>query len=562
MPNINGQSKSSAPIKVNVIQGLLDLALAVSCSQAFDVRLAACECIKAYLYGHGPIRLHFLQHARDGHAQGKSQPDNVLSILLDEPSSHSTADPFRQWIAAVILFHLLYDNYETKNIAMSIEEGDASQGEEVVTCIQSLTANLVSKAQKGNDDQAVIGYLMVLSGWLYEDPDAVNDFLQEGSSVQALIQLILQPGPPRVLEAGLCAFLLGVIYEFSSKESPIPRSKLHDILTGRLGRDQFNDKMTKLRENSYVRDFEILPQGVDTDGPGGQPTIYFDKTFVDFLKDNFSRVYRAFDRDPNIEVSVTANGVQKGISRELVDSLKAQVDEKSQALQKVESEKITLERKLGQEQVDHRRAKDSAGIELSRIKSINESLQRNHEEELTKVRDEHKVAINNTAQHIETMRKAHEGELAALRADSNRAITETTAQVQQTVANIQAQARKIKEDNEAVAAKVRTRHEAEVEDLKASIVKLERQLEKANRDHDQDLRTAHDEYESERAALEGRWARAEEKAEEAESRARDAKKAVEEKEEARKMVQTELDDLFMVLGDLEDKRARDKVHIH
>ena len=567
MQKVNGQPKAPTSVSVNVIQGLLDLSLAVSCTQDFDVRLAACECIKAYFYGHAPIRLHFLRHARNGHITNKNEPDNIFTILLGESDARRSIDQYRQWIASVLLFHLIQDDYEAKNIAMDIAEGDAEKGEEVVTCVQGMSANLISKAQRGDDDRVVIGYLMVLSGWLYEDPDAVNDFLQEGSNVQGLIQVVMQPGKSKILEAGLCAFLLGIIYEFSTKDSPIPRAKLHEILTGRMGREQFNNKMTRLREHPFIRDFEVLPQSSSGDG---QPAVYFDKTFIDFLKDNFSRVYRAIDRDPGIEVPVVANGVQKGISRELVDSLKAQLDDKMQSLQKMESEMLTLERKLGQEQAEVRKTQDSRAVDLSRIENINKSLQRNHEDEMNKLREEHRLALNNSAQHIESMRKAHDEEIQKMRTENAKSINDVTTQVEKVVANMQAEARKNKEETEALAAKIRTRHEAEADDLKGQLRRRERELEKANKDHAQDLRTANEEYEANRSALEGRAKRAEEKAAEAEARVRDARQAADEKvkakqkeaeelAEAKKAAETERDDLLMVLGDLEEKRTQDKV---
>ena len=531
------------------------------------MRLAACECIKAYFYGHAPIRLHFLRHAKNGHVTHKNEPDNIFTILLEASDSGRSVDPYRQWIASVLLFHLLQDDYEAKKMAMDIADGDAEKGEDIVTCIQGMSANAISKALKGDDDRVVIGYMMALSGWLYEDPDAVNDFLQEGSNIQGLIQVIMQPGKPKILEAGLCAFLLGVIYEFSTKDSPIPRATLHEILTSRMGRDKFKSKMTKLHKHPSIRYFEVTPQSGSSDG---LPSVYFDKSFVDFLQENFSRVLRSIDRDPGLEVSVVANGVQKGISRELVDSLKAQLDDKTSALQKVESEKLTLEAKLNQEHSEVRKARDQAAVELARIKSINESLQRNHEEDMQKQRDEHVKALNNSAQHIETMRKAHEDEIQKTRADNARSINETTARVEKIVGSMQAEARKIKEENEALAARVRARNEAEVEDLKGQLKQREKELEKATRDHAQDLRTANEEYEAEKKALEGRMRRAEEKAVEADARAKDLRSLNEGKikekegefaelEEAKKAAETERDDLLMVLGDLEEKRAKDKV---
>ena len=530
---INGHAESNGtPTMTNVISGLLDATLTLASLNAFDFRMCACECIKAYLSSHVPIRLHFLRRAIEGHTSEGVEPDNILTILISDPESGRGVDPYRPWMAAVLLFHLVYDNFDAKNIAMKVAEGDADNGEEVVTCIQALSGNLISGEQKGDDERVSIGYLMVLCGWLYEDHDAVNDFLGEGSNVQSIIQLMSQGGQPRTLVSGLCAFLLGIVYEFSTKDSPIPRTTLHQILTTRLGREQYADKITKLREHSVVRDFEVLPQSLGSTQSGGLPEVYFDRTFVDFLKDNFSRVIRAIDRDPGIEVPVVANGIQKGISRELVDSLKAQLDDRVQTIQQLESEVVTVERKLGQEQADHRKAKESSVIELSRIKSINEGLQRNHEGELQRTMREHRSV------QLES-RKVHEASLQAFKDET----------------------KKLKDENEAIATRTRARTDAEIADLKNTIYKLEQELQKSSKDHIQDLQIAHEEYLSKVSDLGSRLRRAEEKARDTEDRANRMQGDLEIKEEARKAVQTELDDLFMVLEDLEEKRSRDKVTV-
>ena len=515
-----------------MIQGLLDVALTTSSNQEFDIRLSACECIKAYLYGHGPIRLHFLQRARDGHLSNEKEPDNILSILIQSPEINRGTDPYRYWIAAVLLFHLLYEDYSTKELAMSVAEGDSENGEEVVTCIQAMSGNLISGAQKGDDPRTTVGYLMVLSGWLFEDPDAINDFLGEGSNVQGLIQLAVQTNYENILVSGLCTFLLGIIYEFSTKDSPLPRTTLHQILSKSFGREQYIDKLTRLRENAMIRDFEVLHQGFSPNKLGGLPDVYFDKTFVDFLKDNFSRVIRSIDRDPGIEIPVIANGMQKGVSRELVDMLKAEVADKTQALQKSESDILTLERKLGQEQADHRKAKESATIEVNRIRNVNTGLQKNHDEELRKMQRE-------AAEAQARVERAH----------------------QETVSKLEVAVAKEREDAAATMARAQTRHEAEMDDLKSTVRRLEAEIAKSSKDHLQDLQTAHEEYSSRESALESRLKRAEERAEEYRATATEARREAESKENARVSVQTELDDLLIVFGDLEEKRSRDKVCI-
>ncbi len=534
--NGNIRDKPSQP-RDNVISALIDLALVMSSVNAFDVRLAACECLKAYFWEHAPIRLFFLNRAIEGH--NRHEDDNVLSILLEDSESGRGADPYRSWIAAVLVFHLLFEDFEAKNIAMAVSEGDASTGEEVVTCVQALSGNFISCEHKGEDERVSLGYLMVLCGWLYEDHDAVNDFLSEGSSVQSMVQLITQNNQSRPLVSGLCTFLLGIVYEFSTKDSPIPRATLQQILATRLGREQYVDKITRLREHHMIRDYEVLPQGLNSSHFGGLPEVFFDKTFVDFLKDNFSRIIRAIDRSPNLEVPVAANGVQKGISRELVDSLKAQVEDANQRIQKLEAELVTFERKLAQEQADHRKGKESATIEVTRIKSINEALQRNHEDDLQRIaKDHHLVQSNHQKASGEAMRA------------------------------VQADMRRMKEENEAAAARIRSRNDEETEDLKTTIRRLEGQLEKSSKEHVQDLQTAHEDYTLKLSDLEARLKRAEDKAADAEARSASLQGDVDAKEEARKTAQGELDDLFIVLGDLEEKRANDKVcsppgqHIH
>lgn len=543
-PATDGKSQANGLVRVHVIDGLLDLVLTTSSHQAFDTRLAACECIKAYFYQHGPIRLHFLRRAIEIHVSGADETANVLSTLLNAPDTPRSVDPYRCWLASILLLHLVQDDSEAKALAMSVTEGDASTGEEVVTCIQGLTGNLMAGLQRGDDERVSVGYLMLLCTWLFEDPDAVNDFLGEGSNVQSLVQGVLQGGGDATIIQGLCAVLLGIVYEFSTKDSPIPRATLHQILATRLGREHYVDKITKLREHPLLRDFEVLHQGLEAGQEGRLPSVFFDKSFVDFLKDNFSRLIRAIDRDPGMEVPVVANGIQKGISRELVDSLRTQLGDKTQALQKAEDEILTLERKLGQEQADHRRTKETGVVELNRIRGVNEAIQRHHEDETRGAEAERQEASRR-------LEATHRG----------------------TVEGLQRQMRQDLAMAEDRALRVRERNEAEVEDLKKTIHDLEASLEKATREHLQDLQTANDEYTTKSSTLEARVKRAEEKEAEAEERARrsterikeieeqatEADRSLDETETARSTAQTELEDLLIVLGDLEEKRAADKV---
>lgn len=375
--------QSNGHRKVYVIDGLLDLTLSQGDLRVFDVRFAACECLKAYFSNHAEVRAHFLGRAIDGYKSGADEITNVLTVLLNPSVALTASDPYQSWFAAVIAFHLLYDNPTAKSKASELTEGDASSGEEVVTSIQTVTAHLIAGIWRDADIRVLLGYLMLLLGWLFEDLDAVNDFLTEGSNVQSLLQAALQPGlAGGELVQGLCAMLLGVVYEFSTKDSPIPRATLHSIILSRLDRDRYLDKLGKVRSHPIFREFEVTPQKADASAPGFLPEVFFDAVFVDFFKDNYGRISRGIDRDPGLEISVITNGVQKGVSRDLVDSLRHQIEEKDSALENSKVQLTSLQRQLGQEQAEHRRTREQTAGEVAKAKGTSESQQRVHEAEL------------------------------------------------------------------------------------------------------------------------------------------------------------------------------------
>ena len=466
--------------RVNVIEALLKLTLEPSPSiQQLDARLAACECIKAFFANHPGIRMHVLRRAIDGHVSGQDEIPNIMSVLLTPPESRGNADPYQTWIASVLMFHLVFEDPEAKAMAMKVTEGDAESGEEVITCVQTIVGHLVTGMQRGDDERISVGYLMLLCGWLFEDPDVVNDFLGEGSSIQSLLQETKHRGAPNALVAGLCTILLGIVYEFSSRESPISRHTLHKLLLEQMGRDQYIDKITRFRESPLVRDFEVLPQTVGAHHDGGLPDIFFDRTFVDFLKDNFSRLLRAVDREPGLEISVITNGVQKGISREMVDSLRAELEDRNEAVQKLEADLVSLKQKVEQEQFEFKKAIDSSSLESSRIKQVNEALQRNHAQELQRLEAQNDHAKNELLrQHSEQLR-AIDSQFKQAAADHERKSQETRQHHEAEVANLQKTIHSLESD----IARSKEQQGGEVATLHKTIQSLESDLVKAQEQH-------------------------------------------------------------------------------
>lgn len=599
----------------------------------FDVRYAACECVQAYFYDHTEIRMHFLHRAIEGHMSGADETVNIITIMVNGPGSQQSNEPYRIWFASLLVLHLIYDNTDAKKLLMGISEGDAESGEEVVTCIQILTGNLIAALQASEDERICIAYLMLLCVWLFDEVDAVNDLLLEGSTVHSLIQVLKRPQKGREVVQGLCCLLLGIVYEFSRKESPMPRRSLAPLLSTGVGREQYVQHISRLRQDRQLRDFEVLPQNLSSSINGTLPEVFFDQTFVDFAKDNFSRIIRAIDRDPGREVLKQ----HEGVDRDLVDSLRSQIQDTTEALGRAEADKAAAEHRLSQEQADHRKTADASKNELGRIKSINGALQRGHEAELERLESAHHIAISNTterqkrdleesqrriqelraenARHLETATAQHKHEVDQLHIRVQRTQTEaahaaerSTEQYRQTLEQTRSVAMKettqaaeqhqqALAESEAQLAKVRaaavkqtesaaTRHEEALANWERHAKDLETKLKTANdriealqHDHELDadsLRDREAQIQSLTQAskhmeeiierhvanihkLEAQLISSEGRVKTASEKERAAQGKLQEKEEARQAAQTELDDLLILLGDLEEKRVGDKV---
>jgi len=382
--------------------------------------------------------------------------------------SDSRNDPYKIWVAAVIFLHTIYDNDEAKAMATSVEFGDEEEGEEVVTAIQTMAANLITCLEHNHDPRISLAYLMVLCTWLYEDTTAVDDFLQEGATVQTLVAAVTKSTNSNSLVQGLCTFLLGILYEFSTTESPVPRATLHTILVSRLGRDQYVNRLTRLRENSIVRDFEVTAQ--THNGKRGLPDIFFNHIFIDFLKDNYSRIFRTIDKDPGQKThyKLGSDGTPNGISLELVDSLKAQIVDKEDSLGKLQTTNMDLEKKLIQEQQDFKKFKETSAAEIAKYHDQAEALKRHYETNAAQGEEHFKATVLRLENRVARVQQEGEGQIKELEADLARVRKDAEEAIKRQKAQGDMEAKRTKDAWEADARRLRQEKDTELRKMDES----------------------------------------------------------------------------------------------
>ncbi|KAK3670279.1 Vesicle-mediated ER to Golgi transport protein [Recurvomyces mirabilis] len=374
----NSARPSAEQARQYIIEALLDLAL-TKAQEDPQFRMAGCSLVRAYLTNHDRIKAHFLNRAIAGHAEHEAAA-NVLSTLL-QPTDDAQSVLYASWIVT----DLVAEEPEAQAALAAVKEGDENEGEDVLTLIQTLGSQLQSAIQ-ASDERLVVAYAGLLTVLLWDFADGINNLLIEGSGlVQSLVTAInpIVAGP---LIAGMAAILLGTIYEFSTKDSPIPRRTLAPLLKQKLGRTKYLDSLASLRKEPAVRDFDIEEAAEDT---------ILSSVFIDLFMTEYSRLRRAIDKDPGIEV-LPSSAIEAGVDRDVLDDLRQQLQSAKDALSQAQQDALATSQQHEQDRMNVSKEMQTATAEVDRLRRINQAMQQGHESEFEKVARQHDQARQNS----------------------------------------------------------------------------------------------------------------------------------------------------------------------
>jgi chromosome segregation ATPase len=354
------QPKQSQTYKdpVPVVVALLNWCLFVNSVHLFDIRVAASYLLRAYFDGNDEGKANFLndqiadfygedlpeddseevdgevrekideknQHCVNGEINTDPNTVNGITKMEDELNSETNGipimdpkevpianifkalleydpevklNPYKIWFSSTILIYLISGSEDAKEVVRGVTAGDEESGEEVLSAIQAML-NLLLTTLNGQDERISIGYLMLLIVMLYEDFESVDDFLSESSNLKTLLQFLVQSSTQSLLVQGLVTILIGITFEFSSKDSPIPRVELHALILKILGKDTYGFKISQFKENALFAEYKeediFRPDRDET----GLPRVFFSPIFVWLIKDNYYRIKNTLNQDPNL----------------------------------------------------------------------------------------------------------------------------------------------------------------------------------------------------------------------------------------------------------------------
>ncbi|KZV96729.1 hypothetical protein EXIGLDRAFT_670845 [Exidia glandulosa HHB12029] len=192
------------------------------------------------------------------------------------------------------------------------QDTPGDEDDETQTLLQALAEHLslallsrtraVDEREAREWDRCIVGILSLLAQWLWDDPRAVKEVLEAGV-LSTLVEPIGQDDVDAAVQ-GLCAFVLGILYEFDREPGEIPRTTIYPLIM-RLGADMLASRMSRLREDERFRSaapegaMSVYPRHIAEAQDEGE--MWFAWEFVEFWKSNYYTIQRGVHADPNTQ---------------------------------------------------------------------------------------------------------------------------------------------------------------------------------------------------------------------------------------------------------------------
>jgi hypothetical protein len=147
-----------------------------------------------------------------------------------------------------LLSALLADSPDCKHMAMNYLVAEEEEGS--MNLFQSLIFTLLS-CSKEESIEATLGLLGLFSVWIHEFPQAAQEFLENGSTVHLLLELVEQHHEQAIGRQGLSAFLLAICIVTRASDD------LRALIHNRIGAEIFAHRIRKFAD--HISDYCLDP---------------------------------------------------------------------------------------------------------------------------------------------------------------------------------------------------------------------------------------------------------------------------------------------------------------
>lgn len=419
MPPVELAWQAPQPAMVRLISVALRTSEhAESGAEALRVRCAALEAFGALVEQNMEVRMTLWHAFVAAPTPDQSEPDAagfLLSSVAHLPNTTLVGskaqpqrfDPYQHLFAATMLCYILQGSETSKEFARRVclnAEGrcvaDAAvpshtDDDEPATLVHVVVGNLAMALRENSEavrreraaqasssntstdwTKVIVGYLTLLAVWLWESPTSIADFLSESANLQVLIQPAAQTTGVDPLIQGLAALVLGTAYEFNTlpaeatSEGVLTRAAMHPILHSRIGADQFSTRIQGVRNDARFaacapESLEWVGRGPDAAAISASMDLWFTWPFIEFWKDHYVRIQKSILQSPDAAASSAPASTELLDARQRLMTMEAQ-------LARAQAEVETMRTSVAEAQ----EARDAAHREHAAAHEACEAMQR------------------------------------------------------------------------------------------------------------------------------------------------------------------------------------------
>lgn len=401
-PSMPSSPVSAETKLVPVTTLLLSWTLNLNSVHIFDIRVASLELLKSYfLEKENRVSLLADQIEKFNETSDSIESNTNASVL--EPifnyDPNLNLNPYKLFFSTdLLMFFISCDKSEGTTLSMLRDisfAGDIDDNDDEKMVAVQTVGELLITSFNSKDIRIPIAFLSFLIFWLYEDPVSVSQFLSNKSLINSLVSFAVQVEHQDTSLRCLVTMLLGVIYEFSSPDSPLTRKDLYGLLISRISEDNYSSRIKQLRESELFTsspESYLAPSFDET----GLPNIFFSTYFIDLVNKNIYRIQSSLKRPPDelpavkitfelydqllsdfhkTKLELTATSAEY---KEKADSLNKELDKVTEKLQRIEEEKNQAEselKRMTSEYADMKRDLEQTKENLHSVSTTSKNLE-------------------------------------------------------------------------------------------------------------------------------------------------------------------------------------------
>ncbi|CAO1635037.1 unnamed protein product [Parajaminaea phylloscopi] len=296
----------------------------------------------------------------------------------------------------------------------------------------------------------LLGHLTLLALWLHSSPASVRDLVQDSSNLQTIVQLVAEGANGEHLLVGMGSWVLGTIYEWgpapaegTQNGSVLTRQDIYDLVTSRIGVDQFQAKLERLRDDprlklvgpdvldrvshradpiqvalaagkaspdSVLAHLPLHREGTDGKAPASGagadtaeeavPEMWFDWTFSEFWRHESATVTNSI-----LVAPTTTSAAASSAPAELLDA-QQQIEQLRDQVRHLQQEVETRERLLSEKNAQEGASHEERSSLRQQLEQLT-TAKGGHDEELNALRTSHETSLA-------SLKSSHQSDLEKL----------------------------------------------------------------------------------------------------------------------------------------------------